>query len=84
MRNYVALAVRGIRITDTGESGQASYGWLQTDEHIQQAEQRVFDGIELAGRKLHISPQRVFLPASMAAERWPCDWRSAIPTALPA
>jgi phospholipase/carboxylesterase len=59
MRNYVALAVRGIRITDTVESER--YGWLQTDEHIQQAEQRVFDGIELAGRKLHISSQRVFL-----------------------
>jgi phospholipase/carboxylesterase len=61
MRNYVAVAVRGIHITEAGEANRDGYGWLQTDEHIQQAEQRVFEGIELAARKFHIAPRRVFV-----------------------
>ena len=61
MQNYVAVAPRGIEMPDEGETGRACYGWMQTDEHIQQAEQRVFDAIELAGRKFHVSPTRVFL-----------------------
>lgn len=59
MRNYVAVAPRGVRLTDGNSSG--NFGWLQTEDHIQQAEQLVFDGIELAGRKFHIARHRVFL-----------------------
>jgi phospholipase/carboxylesterase len=61
MRNYVAVAPRGTQMSDEGKTGRPSYGWLQTDEHIQRAEQRVFDAVELAGRKYHVSPSRVFL-----------------------
>jgi phospholipase/carboxylesterase len=61
MQNYVAVAPRGLQMPDEGETGRPSYGWLQTDEHIQQAEQHVFDAIELAGRKFHVSRSRVFL-----------------------
>ena len=36
-------------------------GWLQAADHTEQAEQRVFESIELAQRKFHIEPRRVFL-----------------------
>jgi phospholipase/carboxylesterase len=61
MRNYVAVAPRGICTIGRGGAQRECYQWLQTDDHIQQAEQRVFDCIELASDRYHISPQRVFL-----------------------
>jgi phospholipase/carboxylesterase len=61
MRNYVAVAPQGIRTPSSDESGQDRYEWLQTEEHIQQAEQRVFDSIELATCTYNISSRRVFL-----------------------
>jgi phospholipase/carboxylesterase len=60
MQNYVAVAPRGLEAA-AAEEGRSGFGWRQTDDHIQQAEQRVFDGIETASKKLHVSPQRVFL-----------------------
>ena len=59
MRNYVAVAPRGNRLPD--QSGRESYGWLQTDEHIQQAEQSIFDSVEIASRKFHVCSRRIFL-----------------------
>jgi phospholipase/carboxylesterase len=48
--------------TCQGQAGRpACYGWLQTDEHIAEAEQRVFDCVDRAGRRYHIAPERVFL-----------------------
>ena len=63
MRNYVAIAPRGLCMTDRrDEPGEREcFGWMQTDEHIQYAEQHVFDAIELAGRKYHVSARRIFL-----------------------
>ena len=61
MRNYIAVAPRGVQLPEAGETTRPRYGWTQTDEHIQQAEQRVFDVIELAGRRFHVSRRRVFL-----------------------
>jgi phospholipase/carboxylesterase len=67
MRNYVAVAPRGIRTTspdepgNPGKPGRECYEWLQTEEHIQQAEQRVFDSIELATRTYNIASRRIFL-----------------------
>ena len=60
MQNYVAIGPRGMEVAADGE-GRSGYGWGQSDDHIQQAEQRVFDSIEIAGKKLHVGPQRVFL-----------------------
>jgi phospholipase/carboxylesterase len=60
MQNYVAVAPRGLEVT-AAEEGRSGCGWQQTDDHIRQAEQRVFDGIEIACGKLHVSPQRIFL-----------------------
>lgn len=61
MQNHVAVAPRGIAMPDAGEAGRERYSWMQSDEHIQHAEQRVFDAIELAGRKYHVHSRRVFL-----------------------
>jgi phospholipase/carboxylesterase len=61
MRNHVAVSPRGIPLPDSTESGRECCSWIQSDEHIQQAEQRVFDAIELASWKYHIAPNRIFL-----------------------
>jgi phospholipase/carboxylesterase len=61
MRNHVAIAPRGLAIPSQGGESRECCGWTQTDEHIQRAEQRVFDAIELAGRQYHTHPERVFL-----------------------
>ena len=56
LRNYVAVAPRGFL---TGSDSR--FGWEQTAEQIQHAEQRVFDSIEAASQKRNIAPRRVFL-----------------------
>jgi phospholipase/carboxylesterase len=61
MQNHIAVAPRGLSMPEKTESGQERYGWLQTDDHIQRAEQLVFDAVELASRKFHVAPHRVFL-----------------------
>ncbi len=61
MRNYVAVAPRGFGLCDEADGGGQWYGWLQTEDHIQHAEQRVFECVELAARKYHIAANRVFL-----------------------
>jgi phospholipase/carboxylesterase len=61
MRNHVAVAPRGVLMPNAAETEYERYGWQQTDEHIQQAEQRVFDAIELASWKYHVAPHRIFL-----------------------
>ena len=60
MRNFMAVAPRGI-LADSIDPSGGSYCWEQTPDHIQQAEQRIFDGIEVIGRKFHVLPRRVFL-----------------------
>jgi phospholipase/carboxylesterase len=61
MRNHVAVAPRGTFVSNGETAGPECYGWLQTDEQIQQAEQRVFDAIELASWKYHVATKRIFL-----------------------
>ena len=61
MRNYAAAAPQGLRVALAGEPAREGYGWQQTDEHIQQAERRIFEVMEMAGRKLHVARRRVFL-----------------------
>jgi phospholipase/carboxylesterase len=61
MRNYVAVAPRGILAAAPDHSGHECYQWQQTDDQIQEAAVRVFECIELAGGNYHVSPQRVFL-----------------------
>jgi phospholipase/carboxylesterase len=61
MRNYVAVAPRGVSMPESEGGTHESYGWDQSEEHIQRAEQLVFDCMELATRKFHVSPKRIFL-----------------------
>jgi phospholipase/carboxylesterase len=61
MRNFVAVAPRGLRVTVAAQPEKEGFGWEQADDHISQAEQRVFEAVEMTGRKLHIEPRRVFL-----------------------
>lgn len=61
MRNYVAVAPRGIALPEENLVRRRQFGWLQSDDHIQRAEQRVFECVELASGKFHIAPERVFL-----------------------
>ena len=59
MRNYVAVAPRGNRLPEPPDT--EAYGWLQTEEHIQQAQQGVFDSLELASRTVQRVPAAGFL-----------------------
>lgn len=59
MRNYVAVAPRGVLPVSGDEA--AGFGWDQSDACVEQAEQRVFDCIEIARQKYNVHPKRVFL-----------------------
>jgi phospholipase/carboxylesterase len=61
MRNYVAVAPRGISQPNEVGHARESYDWIQSEDNIQRAEQLVFDCIEMACQKFHISPRRIFL-----------------------
>jgi phospholipase/carboxylesterase len=65
MRNYVAVAPRGLRVSlepsGPGTAGREGFGWEQTEEQIRQGEQRVFEAVEMASQKLHVASRRVFL-----------------------
>ena len=57
----MAVAPRGLRVTVAAQPEKEGFGWEQADDHISQAEQRVFEAVEMTGRKLHIEPRRVYL-----------------------
>jgi phospholipase/carboxylesterase len=59
MRNYVAAAPRGVPI-DRRDAAE-TWGWSQSPQQIQQAEQRIVDCIENAQQRFHIAPNRLFL-----------------------
>jgi phospholipase/carboxylesterase len=61
MRNYVAVAPRGLAMPSDQDSTKEIYGWRQTDDHIAKSEQRIFEAVDMASQKLHIAPRRVFL-----------------------
>jgi phospholipase/carboxylesterase len=61
MRNYVAVAPRGTLIAAGGKSPSDCFGWQQSEEHVAQAEQRIFDSIDQVVQKLNIARQRIFL-----------------------
>jgi phospholipase/carboxylesterase len=59
MRNYVAVAPRGL--CQFGKDEPLGFGWPQSPEALEQAEHRIFDAIETAAEKFHISRRKVFL-----------------------
>jgi phospholipase/carboxylesterase len=56
MRNYLAVAPRG-----TDVDAKRGYGWSQSQDQVQEAEQRILDCIELVGQKFHVAQRRIFL-----------------------
>jgi phospholipase/carboxylesterase len=56
MRNYVAIAPRGI--SDAAGNGCS---WPDSDYALGQAQQRVFDCIDEATIRFHVAPKRIFL-----------------------
>jgi phospholipase/carboxylesterase len=64
MRNYIAIAPRGIEAPadapprSTGPSGLT---WCQSEDHIQLAQQRIFECINIARQKFNVASHRVFL-----------------------
>lgn len=61
MRNFVAVAPRGTLLKSSEGAPREIYGWSHSDEDLQQAEQRIFDSIELTGERFNINKRRVFL-----------------------
>ena len=61
LRNYVAVAPRGTLIGPDGKRPAGCFGWQQSEEHVQQAEQRIFDSIDQVRQKLNVARHRVFL-----------------------
>jgi phospholipase/carboxylesterase len=60
MRNYLAVAPRGLRIKVAGPLGDV-WGWPQQPADVAEAEQRIFESLAAARRKYHVAPRRVFL-----------------------
>lgn len=58
MRNYVAVAPRG---TAASEDASTAFDWVQNENHIHAAEERVLDCIRSARRRFHLAADRVFL-----------------------
>jgi phospholipase/carboxylesterase len=61
MRNYVAVAPRGVRMKVAGGDMKEGYGWPNTYEQFPQIEQHIFGAIETALHKYHIASQKIFL-----------------------
>ena len=59
MRNYVAVAPRGL--CQIGKNGPFGFGWPQSVDALEQAEQRIFHALQTAAKKFHISRKKVFL-----------------------
>jgi phospholipase/carboxylesterase len=58
LRNYAAIAPRG---TAGGETEAAAFGWSQSEEHIELAQQRVLDCLAAARQRFNVAPGRVFV-----------------------
>jgi phospholipase/carboxylesterase len=61
MQNYLAVAPRGTLIAASEAGKGECFGWQQSEEHVQEAEQRIFDSIDVVRRKFHINEERIFL-----------------------
>src|ERR1043166_8063787 len=60
LSNYLGAAPRGTLECPPGADG-AGYTWCQGRAHVALAEQRVFEALELARKRYHVSPRRIFL-----------------------
>jgi phospholipase/carboxylesterase len=66
LRNYVAVAPRGVVIAArrgaiSSPAEEITYGWSHEEQNLQQAEQRIFDAIDLTFRRFNVDSRRIFL-----------------------
>jgi len=66
LRNYVAVAPRGVVVapqvgTISAAADEVAYGWSHEEQDLQQAEQHIFDSIELSFRRFNIDSHRIYL-----------------------
>lgn len=59
LRNYVAVAPRGTRAEPT--ASPPSWTWSQDPEHVEAADQRVFEAIDFVRGQLNVSTKRIFV-----------------------
>ena len=61
MRNFVAIAPRGLECDTDSNSNSEHSGWPSSDHAYFEAQKRVFECIEIARGKCHINQRRIFL-----------------------
>lgn len=61
LRNYVAVAPQGTLSVPRKNNPGNGYRWVQTPQHIAQAEQRILAAVAAAQLRFHIRPDRIFL-----------------------
>ena len=61
LRNYVAAAPQGTMNVPNSSRKNGGYRWLQSPDHVTQAEYRVHAAMAEARQRLNIRPDRVFL-----------------------
>ncbi len=61
LRNYVAVAPRGTLAAPRNNGAGNGYRWVQTAEHVAQAEQRIGQAIAAANDRFHVRADRIFL-----------------------
>jgi len=61
MRNYVAVAPRGVGLRSEVGPGKQRFGWPQSEDGVVEAAGRVFAAIRTASARFHIAADRVFL-----------------------
>ena len=64
MRNHVAVAPRGVVISAASEPAASqliTYGWSHEEQDLQEAEQRIFDSIEMTFRRFNVDSRQIFL-----------------------
>jgi phospholipase/carboxylesterase len=68
LRNYVAVAPRGTAAfrTATGSHSTSGFAWPRRASEAVAAEQRIFDAIDLVGRRYHVARRQVFLAGADA------------------
>jgi phospholipase/carboxylesterase len=59
LRNYVAVAPRGL--CQIGKDGPFGFGWPHSTENLEKAEHCIFEALEKAAERFHISRRKVFL-----------------------
>jgi phospholipase/carboxylesterase len=61
MRNYVAAAPRGTAPSEQDNGSHIQFRWLETDDHVELAESRLWECIDGVRQRFNVSADRIFL-----------------------